>query len=353
MVSLLFGMGAPLHAETKPLQKVRLMVATGVLDATYAEFTLPIILGYWQQEGLDVDVQPAGGSLQAFQQIVGGGADFAAGSGSAIVSANAKTNLPVRVAMTIGTSDWAIVVLDDGPIKTPKDLKGKTIGVFNLATGGLAWLNAMMRENGFDPKTDIDLVATAMGATPLQALQSGRVQGLLYWGSAVASFENSGLKLRQIYGPDWHVYPDYSLATMQAVAEKNPAMVVGMSRGIAKALTFLAANPLCALKLHWANYPSTKPTGADEETLVKNDLHSINGQLAGMTNARALFGGDKLWGRFDTAAWDRLVAFMVESKQIDEPIPAKTLPVQIADFDTRVNDFDAKAIEDSAKACKL
>jgi len=194
---------APAHAQAKPLQKARFMIATNVFDVTYSEFTLPIILGYRRDEGYDVDIQPAGGSLQAFQQIAGGGADLAAGSGNAIIAASVKANLPLRVAMTMKTADWAVGVDAAGPIKSVKDLKGKTIGVLNLATGGLPFLNDSLIANGLDPSKDIDLVATSMGPAPVQALQSRRVQGLFYWGSAIASFENFGLKLREIGGDDW------------------------------------------------------------------------------------------------------------------------------------------------------
>ena len=47
------------HAQTKPLQKARLLVATGVFDVTYSEFTLPSILGYWRDEGYDVEARGA------------------------------------------------------------------------------------------------------------------------------------------------------------------------------------------------------------------------------------------------------------------------------------------------------
>src|SRR5262245_43913850 len=78
----------PATAQDKPLKKTRIVAATAVLDVTYPQLTLPLTLGYWKQEGYDVDVQPGGGSLQAIQQMVGGNADFAAGSGNAVIQFN-------------------------------------------------------------------------------------------------------------------------------------------------------------------------------------------------------------------------------------------------------------------------
>jgi NitT/TauT family transport system substrate-binding protein len=340
------------RAEDKPLKKVGLAVGTTVLNVGYPMVTLPVTLGYWKQEGYDVDVQPVGASLQAIQQMVAGNADFAEVNASAIVQSNVKNNLPVRVVMDNGVIDWALAVDADGPIKSIKDIKGKTIGVFSLATGGIAYLNTYLRANGLDPGKDVDLVPLGLGAPPVEALRSGKVQGLLYWAAAVSTFENAGLKLRKLMGQDWRSYPDYSMSTMQATIDKDPAMVIAIARGAAKASVFALANPDCALKLHWAKYPSTKPSGADEATLMRWDLNNQRAQLDSMEDAFKLNGG-KYWGYADPAAFTRLTDFLAAAKQIDKTMPAKDLIAGIPDFFAKVNDFDVKTIEASAKACKV
>lgn len=351
-VAMLMSVQAPAQAQPKPLQKVRIVAATSTLDVTYSMLTLANTLGYWKQEGLDVDLQAAGGSLQVVQQLVGGNAEFGAGSGSAMVQANAKNNLPIRIAYTITASDWAVAVDADGPIKTAKDLKGKTIGIFSLASGGVALLNGLLRTNGLEPK-DVDLISVGMGAAPIDAIKTGKAQGLIYWGSAIAGFENAGLKLRKISGEDWSRYPEYSLGVMQAVADKNPDMVVGISRGMAKAALFATTNPECAVQLHWKTYPSARSSGADDATLFKRDLHSLSTQLDSLSNARKNFGDGKLWGRFDPEAWTRLSGFMLSGKQIDAPFDTAVLNVKTPMLTEKANDFDAAAVIAAAKACKV
>ena len=83
--------------------------------------------------------------------MVANNAEFAQMNASVIVQANAKNDLPVRVVMANGVIDWSIAVDADGPIKSVKDLKGKTVGVFSLATGGIAYYNSLLRANGLDP----------------------------------------------------------------------------------------------------------------------------------------------------------------------------------------------------------
>jgi NitT/TauT family transport system substrate-binding protein len=342
----------PSLAQQKPPQKVRLAVGTTVLNVGYPMLTLAVTLGYWKEEGYDVELLPVGASLQAIQQMVAGNAEFAEVNASVIVQSNAKNDLPVRIVMANGVIDWAVAVDADGPIKSVKDLKGKTLGVFSLATGGIAYLNNYLRANGLDPARDVELVPLGLGAPPVEALRTNKVQGLLYWAAAVSTFENAGLKLRKLVGDDWRTYPDYSMSTMQTTIDKDPDLVIGMARGAAKATVFALANPDCARKLHWARYPSTKPTGADDATLIKWDMNNQQAQLDSLSDGYKL-NGDKLWGYADPAAFDRLVTFMLAAKQIDKPVSAKNMIVGIPDFFTKVNAFDVTAVQDSAKACKF
>jgi NitT/TauT family transport system substrate-binding protein len=340
----------PAAAQDKPLKKTRIVAATAVFDVTYPQLTLPLSLGYWKQEGYDVEIQPGGGSLQAIQQMVGGNADFAAGSGNAMIQFNEKNNLPIRIVYNYANTDWSLAVDADGPIKSVKDLRGKTIGVFNLATGGIGLLNALLRANGMDPAKDVELVALGMGIAPVDAIKSGKAQGLMYWGSGTASFENAGLKLRKLIGEDWPTYPDYSLVTLQGTADKSPDMMTALGRGTAKAALFAITNPTCAVKLHWAHYG--KPTG-DEAAAMRRDLHSLETQLDSMKYAYARFGQGKLWGRFDPADWNRLSQFMLDAKQITKPFDASVLALKIPNFYEKISDFDAEAVKAAAMACQI
>src|SRR5262245_31011849 len=347
-----FGDGTTAWAQQRPSKKVQIVVATPVLNVTYSQLTLPITLGYWRDEGYDVELHTAEGSLQAVQQLVGGNAEFAAASANAIVLANIKSNEPVHVDMTFQTSDFALVVEESSPIKTVKDLKGATIGVVNLATGAIVSLNGLLHQNGMDPARDVQYVATGFGATAVQALKSGRVQGLIYWGTAIAGFENAGLKLRKIVGEDWNTYPEYTLGIMQRTAEANPEMALGIARGTIKGMIFTRTNPECAVRLHWAKYPSTKPGGVDDAAALRSELNLLSAQRQAWDNGLKLFGGGTLWGNFDLAGWERLVRFMAESKQIDKIVPADVFGLKAPDHYKKINDFDAHAIEDSARACK-
>jgi NitT/TauT family transport system substrate-binding protein len=81
-------------------------------------------------------------------------------------------------------------------------------------------------------------------------------------------------------------------------------------------------------------------------------MNNQQAQLDSLSDGYKLNGG-KLWGNADPAAFNRLVAFMLAAKQIDKTVPATNMIVGIPDFFTKVNAFDVKAIQESAKACKF
>lgn len=337
-------------AQAKPLKKVRIAVGTTNLNVAYPWLMMPIVLDYWKEEGYDVEVLPVGASLQALQQMVAGNAEFAQLNSSVVIQANVVNNIPARVVMNNGVIDWSLTVLDDGPIKSVKDLKGKTVGVFSLATGGIAFMKSYMRANGMDPDKDIQLVAVGLGAPPVEALRNNKVQALLFWASAHATFENAGLKLRYLRGSDWRTFPDFTFSTLQKTIDADAAMVEGIARGAAKASVFAVANPDCVRRLHWARWPNTKPSGADDVTIAKWDMNNLKAQLDSMEDAFKMNGG-KLWGNATPEAYGRIQDFMLEAKLIEKKIPPATYMNGIAGFYDKINKFDAAAIRAQAASC--
>ena len=351
-LAALIGLMAQARAQaTKPLTPVSIALGTQVVNLTYPWLTLPIALGYWRDEGYDVKIVTVGGSLQGIQQMVAGGVEFAQLNSTGLIQANTENDVAVRGLMGTGTIDWGVGVLQDGPIKSVADLKGKKIGIFSLGTGGMPLLKGYLRSNGINPDTEVQIIATGAGAPALEALRSDRVQALMFWGSALTGFQNAGTKMRILVDPVWPTLPDFTFGTMQKTIDTNPTMVEAIARGAAKATLFATTNPDCVRRIHWKNFPSTKPTGADEATLQKNDLALLNTQLDAMKAAHILNGG-KLIGAMAPAAYARMQDFMLKEGLIKKTLPIESILISKPGFVEAINRFDRNAIIEAAKACK-
>lgn len=334
-----------------PLKPVTIALGTQVVNVTYPWLTLPIALGYWEEEGYDVKIVTTGGSLQGIQQMMAGAVEFAQVNSTGLIQANTENDVPVRGLMGTGVIDWGIGVAEDSAIQSVADLKGKKIGIFSLGTGGMPLLKGYLRANGIDPDADVQIIATGAGAPALQALTSDRVQALMFWGSALTGFQNAGTQLRVLFDPQWRELPDFTFATMQKTIEADPAMVEAISRGAAKATLFVQTNTDCARRIHWKHFPSTKPTGADEATLVKWDLALLQSQLESMQAAFTMNGG-QLIGAMSPAAYGRMQDFMLNDGLIKRTLPPESMLHLEAGFVEAINRFDHDAVIEAAKACE-
>src|ERR1700758_5024435 len=91
-------------------------------------------LGYFKQRGIELDISRGYGSMAAIQAISTGQFEM----GSAQTGANLLSimkGLDLRLLGTLGyDATLGIVVPEKGPIRTPKDLEGRKVGV--SAAGG-------------------------------------------------------------------------------------------------------------------------------------------------------------------------------------------------------------------------
>jgi NitT/TauT family transport system substrate-binding protein len=339
-------------AEAQAPKKVKIAMGARVINIAYPWLTMPQPLGFWKQEGLDVEVIPVGGSLEAIQQLAAGNVDFAQVNSSVVVQSDANNKMTLRSVMLNTVNDWSVVSLEDGPIKSMKDFKGKAIGVPALSTGGMPMLKELLQANGLVPDSDVSIVAVGYGAPAYDAIRSGKVQGLMFFQAAIAGFENLGGKFRYFHGADWREQPDFSLNALQKTIDSDPKMVEGIVRGAAKGAVFSLANPDCVRRVHWKTWPDTKPAGQnlDEDTKIKWDLNNLKAQQTGMVEAFKLAGG-KLWGNYRPQDYAVLQDFMLRAQLIKAKVPNENLIVNIPGFFEKANDFDHAAIEAQAKSC--
>lgn len=86
--------------------------------------------GYFKAEGLDVEIDQGEGSSASITKVAAGAYQAGFGDINALINlaATRAADAPVAVFMIYNTPPFTIVVKKDSPIKTPKDLEGKTVG---------------------------------------------------------------------------------------------------------------------------------------------------------------------------------------------------------------------------------
>jgi NitT/TauT family transport system substrate-binding protein len=106
-------------------------------------------MGFWDKHGLDVSIARGTGSVAAAEATGTGRFDFGMAAASAAILQNVK-GLPVTA---LGCCQYdgtmGIGVLDDGPIRTPKDLEGHKLAS-TVTSGDYPLLPAYAAKAGFD-----------------------------------------------------------------------------------------------------------------------------------------------------------------------------------------------------------
>jgi len=109
--------------EKQPIKFTLPWVAEGATLYTYVAKGM----GLWDKHGLDVDIARGSGSVASAQAIGEGRFDFGLSTPS-IAMLQAIKGLPiVSLACCAYDATMGVCVMNDGPIKTPKDLEGRTI----------------------------------------------------------------------------------------------------------------------------------------------------------------------------------------------------------------------------------
>jgi NitT/TauT family transport system substrate-binding protein len=194
MASGAAAMGAltgPLRAQTLQPLRIGVLAAESAAEITYAKE-----LGYWAKAGLDVTITTMSNTPSIVAAVVAGALDIGYTTIDSVASIHSH-NIPLFVIAPAtdyidpGTVKTAgVLVKPDSPIRTAKDLKGKTIASPALhslgTTGASAWIDA----NGGDSST-VSYVEIPFPTQPA-ALSQGRVDAIFevepFFGSAAKTF---------------------------------------------------------------------------------------------------------------------------------------------------------------------
>ena len=206
-------------------------------------------LGYFKRRGIDLEISRGYGSMAAIQAVSTGQFEM----GGAQTGANLLSimkGLDLRILGTQGyDATLGIAALENGPIKTPKDLEGRKIGV-SAAGGDTPFLPAYCRLAG----VDFNKVAVVQLDSKIleQAAMSGIVDAIIVTGlSSIPNFvsENVSYRMMPFSEAGLQFYWVNTLTNGSFLA-KNKELVDNVQMGILEGMKFMLLNPQEAMERH-------------------------------------------------------------------------------------------------------
>jgi NitT/TauT family transport system substrate-binding protein len=193
---------------------------------------------YYADEKLNVKFTAGGSNMVSWQQITSGKALVGDDDNTLLLQAIAKGEPLVVIGTVFQSSPLAIMSKSDKPIKTAKDLKGKTIAIPDNAK---EQFQKILSKAGLN---DSDVKFVPAGSDPNQ-LVTDQVDGYVgYSTSQGAPLELKGLHINYLNLSDLGI-PSYAnvIITTRDNIKNHRAELVKFLRATVKGFTYLQDNP--------------------------------------------------------------------------------------------------------------
>jgi ABC-type nitrate/sulfonate/bicarbonate transport system substrate-binding protein len=234
-IAVVLGMTVVLAGSTRTAQTAgpdEIHVARATRSAfAFATLEVGVDAHIWDKVGLKLDIASFNGDAQVQQGMTAGQVDFGLGGGPAM-GYHAKGVPAIAVASMYGPpTDMAIVIANNGGIKSVADLKGKKLGV--TTAGSLTdWLvHELARRQGWGPN-GID--SEAMGSTEarVSALETGQIAGSVQDIGVGYDLEAQGKgKVFQTFGNFVPKFETHVIFATDDMISKHPDIVQRFLRG--------------------------------------------------------------------------------------------------------------------------
>ncbi|MGJ9457452.1 ABC transporter substrate-binding protein [Oceanobacillus sp. CF4.6] len=287
----------------------------------YAPQYVALEKGFFEEEGLEVELQTTWGGDTTMTALLSGGADIAlVGSETSIyVYAQDSRDYAINFAQLTQTDGTFLVAKEPKPDFTWEDLEGSNF--LGQRVGGMPQMvgEYVLKQHGIDPHADLDLVQNIDFANIAGAFASGDYEYVQLFEPTASVFEKEGQgHIVASFGEESGKVPYTVFMTKQSYMEENDKAVEAFTRAIYKAQQWVQENS--AKEIAEVIEPYFEDT--DLEMLAS----SIN-----RYKSQGSFATDPI---LDEEEWDNLKAIMEEAGEL--PIDAPYSDLVDTDYAERV-----------------
>jgi NitT/TauT family transport system substrate-binding protein len=246
--SFVSGLHQPVHSQGRfEKAKVNLAVA-GKTSFYYLPLVVAEQLGFFEAEGIALEIVDLPSPLRAQQALTSGGADVVCGAFEHLINMHSKQQL-VQSFVSLGRAPQMAmgVCLKNMPnYKRMADLRGKKIGIAAPGTGTNMMVNLLLQRAGL-PQSEVSYIGVGTTAGAISAVRSGQIDAICNLEPAMTQLELKGeIKIiadsrtlrgtQAIFGGDmpgacFYAMPEYIL--------KNKQTIQALSNAIVRALKWL------------------------------------------------------------------------------------------------------------------
>lgn len=288
-------------------------------NALHAFLYVAIEKGYYEEEGLKVNIQFPSNSNDAISLVAAGQADIGLYYQQDVIQARAKQNVPVKSIGAVVQGPLNIVLsLEEKNITTAGDLVGKTIGYAGTELSE-ALIRSIMQYVGADYS---DVTMIDVGFDLMSSMTTGNVDATIgcLVNHEVPQMEEEGFSVNWFDLDEYGVpsyYEGVFLANDEAIAQDSETLSAFL-RASAKGFADMKADPEEALSILLAN--QNEENFPLSETVERRSMETL---LPMMETADADFLSQS------DECWQENIDWMLEQGLISEPVALDEVRVDL------------------------
>jgi NitT/TauT family transport system substrate-binding protein len=254
-------LATPAFAEGK-----KVTLSQAFQSMLYLPLYVAIDEGFFTQQGLDLTKETAGAPTVALSAVISGSAQFSI-HGPEWTAIAASKGAPVGIIANVvnGAAVW-IATSPDFKFDSLKDIKGQKVVTGLMPTTSTSLFMKLLKENGMDAKTDVEMIQVAIGSEPGPFIGKQADVAVMYepgLDQAVAK----GMKV--VFGFP-KTYGAYAFSAVTARSDVDPDTAQRLVNGMETAMRFMASNEAKTVEIAKKEFPNLDP--AVVEAAVKRML---------------------------------------------------------------------------------
>jgi len=295
------GSGASGESETPQKATLVLDFVPGPVHAGIYE---AMAKGYYEDEGIDLQIIEPTSTADTLKLIDAGKADFGIADGIDVATQISEGRGAQGVMAIAQRPLGGVITLADSGFGSPADLEGGTVGLTGVPSDE-AVLDTMVEADGGDPD-EVDKVT--IGFNGVANLESGKIDGFTGFIPADGvQVETDGYPTKS-FAPDEYgdlTYPGLVVFSTEDEIAADPGLMQGFVSATIRGYEDVIDDPAAGVDALLDANPAIPRKFAEA---------SLDAYLPSFTDGNADFGG------FDEASLQKLSEFMVDNGLADEPI---------------------------------
>jgi NitT/TauT family transport system substrate-binding protein len=239
-------LATPALAENK-----KVTLSQAFQSMLYLPLYVAIDEGFFTQQGLDLTKETAGAPSVALSAVISGSAQFSIHGPEWAIAASKGAPVDVIANVVNGAAVW-IATAPDFKFNSIKDLKGQKVVTGLMPTTSTSLFIKLLKENGMDAKTDVDMIQVAIGSEPGPFVAKQADIAVMYepgLDQAVAKGMKVVLGFPKLYGA-------YAFSTVTARNDVDPDTAQRVVNGMEMAMRFMTKNEAGTVEIAKKEFPT-------------------------------------------------------------------------------------------------